>query len=39
VIKVKFEPRDLWIGIFFSANGIKYVCPLPTVLIEIHPNR
>lgn len=45
VVKVKFEPRDLWVGLFWKVWRDKedhqdvydfYICPLPTLLIHIH---
>ena len=25
------EPRDLWIGMYTDRDGVRYICPLPTL--------
>jgi hypothetical protein len=35
----KFEKRDCWIGVFFSAKGTIYVCLLPTIVIAFQRRK
>jgi len=43
LVEIKFEPRDLWIGIFWDRRpdpqGILrievWICPLPTLVIHL----
>ena len=41
-ISLKFEPRDIWIGLFWDKrrDGLHvYVCPIPLVVIHWHRKR
>lgn len=32
-MKVYFEPRDLWVGLYIAPNAF-YFCPLPTLVFK-----
>lgn len=32
-VDIYFEPRDLWVGIYYSDDHV-YVCPCPTVVFR-----
>jgi len=32
-IRVYFEPRDWWVGVYVSTTHV-YVCPLPTLVVR-----
>jgi hypothetical protein len=32
-MRIYIEPRDIWVGVFVSAKGITYVCPVPCLVI------
>lgn len=37
-MKVYWEPRDWWVGVYFGLDHI-YVCPLPTLVIRFGRSR
>ena len=42
-LKLLFEPRDLWVGLYWKREGREhlflYVCPIPTLCLRIHIAR
>jgi hypothetical protein len=35
-MKIKFAWYDIWIGVYYDRkNRVLYICPLPTLLLEI----
>ena len=34
MIELKWEPRDLWIGVFVGVDAV-YICLLPTIVIKL----
>jgi hypothetical protein len=39
-LRVKFAWYDLWVGAYIDrAKRVLYVCPLPTLLIEVRYGR
>lgn len=39
-VRVKFAWYDLWIGAYIDrAKRVLYICPLPTLLVEVHLGR
>lgn len=32
-LRIYFEPRDLWVGIYVAPNAI-YICPVPALVIR-----
>jgi hypothetical protein len=40
-VEIKFEPRDLWVGVFFDTDKDKlYVCAIPCfpVIVQAEPD-
>ena len=39
-VKIRFAWYDLWVGAYIdSAKRILYICPLPTLLVEVRLGR
>ena len=34
MIELKWEPRDLWVGVYVGEDAV-YICLLPTIVIKI----
>lgn len=38
VARLKFEPRDVWVGVYVDPEALKlYVCPLPMCAVVLEP--
>ncbi len=33
-MRIYFEPRDLWVGVYVGPDAV-YICPLPTLVIKL----
>lgn len=42
-IRLLWEPRDIWIGVYWNTNGTKelfiYICLLPCLPLRIHRQK